>query len=137
MNVNEVPQDPKNFKGAENMRKLIYATDKDGKYTGINSLGWEAENAATKQAWDQAEEALADTEKKVRAGELSPIAYFMEKQLMDVSLLSKYMGKWKWTVQKHMKPSVFEKLDNDTLNKYAGIFNITVEELKNFGKEKQ
>ncbi len=134
MDVNEVPQDPKNFKGAENLKKLMYATDKDGKYTGVVSSGWEAENAATKQAWDDVDENLAKTEAQVRAGELSPIAYYMEKNLMELSLLAKYVGKWQWQVKRHFKPSVFNNMDATLLQKYADVFNITTEELKSFGK---
>lgn len=134
MDINEVPQDPKNFKGAEKMKKLMYATGKDGKYTGITSSGWEAENEATKQAWDEMDQALAVTEKKVKAGELSPIAYYMDKNLMDIALLAKYAGKWQWQVKRHFKPAVFNKMDTSLLQKYADIFNISVEELRNFGK---
>jgi hypothetical protein len=136
MNVNEVPQDPKNFKEGGKMRKLVYAVDIEGNYTGVNSVGWDAENEALKQAWDAVDETLADTEEKVRNGKLSPIAYFMQKNLMDVSLLCRYIGKWKWQVRRHMKPGVFKKLDAKLLQAYAGIFNVTVEELKKFGKDK-
>lgn len=134
MDINEVPQDPKNFKGAENIRKLLYATGKDGKYTGVNSAGWDAENFALRQAWDDVEQTLAETETKIKAGELSPIPYFMQKCLMDIAILSKYVGKWQWQVKRHFKPSVFSKLDETTLQKYADVFNITIAELKNFGK---
>ena len=134
MNVNEVPQDPKDFKGGDKLRKLMYATDKDGNYTGIVSSGWDAENFAMKQAWDDVDETLADTEAQVRAGAVSPIAYFMQKNLMDLALLAKYVGKWQWQVKRHMKPSVFNKMDNALLQKYADVFRITIEELKGFGK---
>lgn len=134
MKVNEVPQDPKNFKQGEKIRKLMYATDKDGKYTGVNSAGWEAENFALRQAWDEVETTLAETEEKVKAGELSPIAWYMQKMLMDITLLSKYVGKWEWQVKRHMKPSVFKSLKPETLQKYASVFNITVDELTGFGK---
>lgn len=134
MKVNEVPQDPKDFKGADDARKLVYAVDKDGKYTGVNSAGWDAENTATRQVWDDVDEALAETLVQVKAGTISPIAYFMQKSLMDVGLLAKYMGKWKWTIKRHMKPEVFRKLSPDTLSKYASVFNITVNELTTFGK---
>jgi len=53
---------------------------------------------------------------------------------MDVALLAKYAGKWQWQVRRHMKPEVFAKLSPDLLQRYAGIFNITAEELKNYGK---
>lgn len=134
MDVNEVPQDPKNFKGAENLKKLMYATDKDGKYTGVVSSGWEAENEATKQAWDDVDENLVKAEAQVKAGEVSPIAYFMQKNLMELSLLAKYVGKWQWQVKRHFQPSVFNKMDASLLQKYADVFSITTEELKNFGK---
>ena len=134
MKIDEVPQDPKDFKGGDKLRKLMYATDKDGNYTGIPSSGWEAENEATKQAWDDVDETLADTEKRVKAGELSPVAYYMQKNLMDVALLAKYAGKWQWQVKRHFNPSVFNKMNEAMLQKYADIFSISVDELKNFGK---
>lgn len=134
MKINEVPQDERDFKGGEKLKKLVYAVGKDGKYTGVNSAGWEAENYAMRQAWDAVDEALAETEAKVKEGNLSPIAYYMQKSLMDMALLAKYVGKWKWQVKRHMKPAVFNKLSNSLIEKYAEVFNITPEELKNFGK---
>ena len=65
---------------------------------------------------------------------LSPIPYFMQKNLMDIALLARYIGKWQWQVKRHFKTSVFKKLDNGVLDKYATIFNVTTDELINFGK---
>lgn len=134
MDINEVPQDPKDFKEGDKLKKLVYAVGKDGKYTGITSAGWDVENFALKQAWDDVDQALAETAEKVKAGELSPIAFFMQKNLMDISLLSKYVGKWQWQVNRHMKPAVFDTLKPELLQKYAAVFNITTDELVNFGK---
>ena len=134
MDINEVPQDPKNFKEGDKLRKKMYATDKEGKYTGVVSAGWEVENYAMKQAWDAVEEELEEIKQKISNGEMSPLMYFMKKCLMDISLLAKYVGKWQWQVRRHMKPSVFGKLDNEMLKRYADVFNITVEELIAFGK---
>ena len=134
MKVNEVPQDPKDFKGADKVKKLVYAVDKDGKYTGVNSAGWEAENTATRQVWDDVDANLAEAEAQVKAGELSPIAYYMQKSLMDTAILARYVGKWQWQVKRHMKPAVFNKLSQKMIKKYASVFNITVDELLSFGK---
>jgi hypothetical protein len=133
MQLDEVPQDGLEYKERNKLRKLLYATDKDGHYTGIPSVGWEAENIATKGAWDEVSEALKETEVAVKAGQLSPIAYFMQKCLMDVAILASYVGRWQWTVKRHMKPSVFAKLSASTLAKYAEVFNISMDELKSFG----
>ena len=135
MNVNEVPQDERDLKHEGKINKLMYAVDKDGNYTGVNSAGWEAENFALQQAWEDIDEGLVKVEQQVKAGTLSPIAYFMQKNLMDVALLASYTGKWQWQVKRHFKPSVFSSLSGDMLNTYARIFNITVEELVNFGKK--
>lgn len=134
MDINEVPQDALDYKGRDKMKKLMYAVGKDGKYTGVGSIGWDVENAATKQAWDVIEEELAITQQQVKDGLVSPIAYFMQKRLMDLSLLAKYVGKWQWQVKSHMKPTVFNKLSLKMLQRYATTFDITVEELTNFGK---
>ena len=134
MNVNEVPQDPRDGKHDGKIRKVIYAIGNDGKYTGVNSEGWEPENFAMKQAWDDIDEQLEQTEKKVRAGELSPVAYFMQKNLMDIALLARYAGKWQWQVKRHLRPEVFKKLAPAIIDAYVRIFNITKEELVNFGK---
>lgn len=134
MNIDEVPQDGLDYKGRSELRKLMYATGKDGKYTGVGSVGWDAENAATRQAWDEVEETLKETEEAVRAGKLSPIAFFMQKMLMDVPLLASYTGKWQWTIRRHLKPKVFAGLSNESLAVYAKVFNITVDELKHFAK---
>ncbi|MBS1584214.1 MAG: hypothetical protein JSS82_01505 [Bacteroidetes bacterium] len=137
MKVNEVPQDPKDFKEGDKIKKLVYAVDNEGNYTGVNSAGWEAENTATKQAWDEVEEDLRETELLVKQGKLSPIAWYMKKNLMDTALLAKYMGKWAWQVRRHFKPSVFRDLSPGLLQQYAAIFNITVDELKAFPAGKQ
>jgi len=59
----------------------------------------------------------------------------MMKKLMDVPLLAQYVGKWQWQVKRHLKPSVFRKLNDPMLQKYADVFGITVQELINYGKK--
>ena len=45
MEKNSVPQDPSPT--YEGQRKLLYAVDDKGQYTGVQSAGWEAETFAT------------------------------------------------------------------------------------------
>lgn len=134
MDVNEVPQESSDFKDRNKVRKLMYAVDRDGRYTGVNSAGWDPENAAMQQAWEEADERLAQVLQEVKAGRLSPVAYFMQKNLMDPALLGKYIGKWGWQVRRHLKPSVFEKLPVSLLQRYAQVFNVSIDELTHFGQ---
>lgn len=132
MKIEETPHDQEDFKGKSTLKKVLYVTQNDGSYTKINSEGWDVENMATRQAWDAVAEDLAETEKKVKEGILSPIAYYMQKSLMELSVLAKYMKKWKWQIKQHFKPEVFNKLKEKTLAEYAKVFDINIAQLKNF-----
>lgn len=129
MKKKDVPQDDENlFEGK--FKVVKYAVDDDGKYGTVGSSGWEPENAVLNQAWDEIRKKVAETKTKIDAGELSPLAYHMEKNIMDVGMLSQYMDISKRKVNKHLKPSGFNDLDQKTLKRYAEVFDITVEELK-------
>lgn len=133
MKKKDLPQDKKIIKGEDNtLRKVLYVTNDSGNYESAQSDGWEAENYAMSQAWEDIDEKIAETRQRVLNGETSPIEYFMLKNLMDINILSGYIGRWNWIVKRHMKPNGFKKLSKKTLKRYANIFNITVEELTNF-----
>jgi len=133
MKKDEVPQDKKIIHGEDNsLVKVLYVTGNDGKYETTKYEGWDAENLAMSQAWDDIDERIGQTRQKVLDGELSPIAYYMEKSLMDLSTLAQYTGFWKFFVKKHLQPASFKKLSAKKLQRYASVFNITVEELTHF-----
>ena len=90
----------------------------------------EPENVVLNQAWDEINKKVEETKKKIEEGELSPLAYHMEKNIMDEGMLSQYMDISKRKVAKHLEPSGFSSLDAKTLEKYAEVFDISVEELK-------
>ncbi len=126
MKAKEVPQDDADMMRGK-WKDPIYTLDEDGNYTTSYSLGWEVKNAVMQQAWDNINEKVEETKRKVINGKLSPVAYYMEKNIMDVSLLAKYMGLWRWTVKKHLKPKHFNKLPQEIIEQYADIFNIAPE----------
>lgn len=130
MKKEDVPQDPSALVGVT--RDVCYVKDKDGKYTTDLSIGWDVKKQALDNAWDDIKERVEEAAQQVKNGEISPIFYFMEKKLMDLTLLSGYTGFWKWTIKRHFKPSVFKSLSESKLNTYAKAFDISVEELKNF-----
>jgi len=127
MKEKEVPQDEALFDG---MSEVCYAVDESGRYVLAESAGWEPANIANVQAWEvircQIEAVLA----KVRAGELSPLAYHMARHQMDAKLMSGYVRLFGWQVRRHMKPGPFGKLQPERLARYAGVFKISVEEFR-------
>ena len=131
MKKDEVPQDEGNL-SKNNVRELLYATDEHGNYTTALSKGWEPKSIALSNAMNDISERMESAKAEILAGNSSPIAYFMEASKMDIGILASYVGIWKWRVKRHFKPSVFSKLSDKTLQKYADAFGIGIEELKNF-----
>lgn len=129
MKKKDVPQDDENlFEGK--FKVVKYAVDDDGNYGTVGSTGWEPENVVLNQAWDEINKKVEETKNKIDAGELSTLAYHMEKNIMDVGMLSQYMDISKRKVSRHLEASGFAELDTKTLEKYAEVFDISVEELK-------
>lgn len=129
MKKEDVPQDDANM--MEGSRESCYAVDENGNYTTVKSVGWEPKNIVMQDAWDTVNERIEEVKQLVIDGELSPIAYYMEKNLMDTKILASYVGIWRFVVKKHLKMKGFNKLTDKVLNKYADTFDITLETLKN------
>ena len=130
MRIQEVPQDKKQFKNEEvELRKILYVTNDKGEYTQTPSYGWETENLALEQVWEELTESIEKERLNVINGVSSPIAYYMLKNRMDIAVLASYVGKWQWQVKRHMKPDIFKSLSEKTLSKYAEVFNISTTEL--------
>jgi hypothetical protein len=128
MKIDEVPQDEAFLKEGK-IRDVCYVTDKDGHYTRALSKGWTPKNDAIKLAWNEIFGHAEETRLKVLDGKLSPIALYMELNIMDLAILANYMELPKWKVRRHLKMKRFKKLSNEMLSKYAEILNITATEL--------
>lgn len=110
--------------------EIVYAVDESGKYTTELSNGWEVKSSALEVAWKDVEQRIEAARLKVMNREASPILFFMELRVMDVPIVAAYTGFWKWQVKKHLKYTVFEKLSASKLEKYAALFEVSMEELK-------
>jgi hypothetical protein len=129
MKKDDVPQDDENlFEGK--FKVVKYAVDDAGNYGTVGSVGWEPENTVLNQAWDEINKKVEAVKAKVEAGELSPISYHMEKNIMDIAMLGQYMDLSKRKVAAHMEPIGFNQLDEKTLSRYAEVFDITVGQLR-------
>ena len=118
----------------QNNRELFYFFDKE-KNCYIRKVAYQCETnqVIIKQGWDALEERIEGIKEQVIAGKLSPLAYYMEKNQMDILMLSQYSGIRKWRVKKHLIPKGFKKLSDHDLDKYSKALNISYEELKNPG----
>ena len=130
MKKEEVPQD--NGPLSKSTKEVCYVKNDIGNFEPVLSTGWEVKSAALDSAWDEVNRRVEDARKEVADGNMSPIYYFMELKLMDAGILAAYTNFWAFNVKRHWQPKVFNKLSKRRLNKYAEVFEISVEELKNF-----
>ena len=131
MKESELPQE----KGAlQDFTELCYVTDDEGNYTTLSSSGWEVKSTALEASLSRLQEQIDEAKADVLAGRKSPIVYYMLLNRMDWAVLADAMHRWQWVIKRHAKPSVFKKLSSKTLQKYAEVFDITVEELYELNK---
>lgn len=128
MKTNEVPQDKSHLESVS--REVYYAVDENGEYKKALSSGWDVKTIALENTLEEIERRVDDAKKRVLENKTSPVEYYMELHKMDIPVLASYTGIWKWRLKRHFKPSVFKKLSQKTLQKYADVFEITITELK-------
>ena len=128
MKKEEVPQD----QGALGRitKEVCYATDKEGKYTTELSQGWDVKTSALDAAWQDIAERVEAARIRVLKKEVSPLLYFMELKLMDVKVVAAYSGFRRWQVRRHLRPAVFKQLSDQRLQRYAAVFEVSVDDLK-------
>jgi len=128
MKKEDVPQDLSSL--GKITKEVCYATDESGKYVKELSRGWDVKITALDAAWGDIEIRMAAAKEKVLNKEASSLLFFMERALMDITILAGYTGFWKWQIKRHLKPGVFENLPDKKLQRYADVFNVSIGNLK-------
>ena len=128
MEKDAVPQDASPTYGG--LRKLLYAVDDQGKYTGVQSSGWEVESFSTELAVSEFDRRRDDAWQRAHDGKASALEYHMYRNRMDFDTLVMVSGIWRWRVRRHFEPQVYAKLSRKVLTRYAEALNVSVTELK-------
>ncbi len=128
MDVDAVPQEGNRTMGG--YRRGMYARDKDGHIVMVASRGGEVDETVTLQALGRIHELAEEARTRVLAGESSPLEYWMYARRLDLSQLSQVTGFWQWRIRRHFRPKIFAALSTKTLDQYASVMGIPVEQLK-------
>ena len=127
MDINEIPQDDsKIFRG---QKKVIYATQ-NGHYKTGTTTGWDMEAFVIEQAVEEFNQLTNEALDAVKRGEKSPLFYYMYRYRFDLPSLAQATGFWQWQIKRHFKPSVFAKLSDKVLSRYAEVFGVSILELQ-------
>ena len=126
MKLEEVPQDA--GMGGE-LSEVCYAVDDRGRYVIAPSLGWGPKNVANSQAWQVVEQRALEALARVRAGQASPVFFYMTRHQMSLGLLARYVGLFRWRVRRHLTPKGYAKMSVVHRKRYADLFEIAVDDL--------
>jgi len=113
------------------MQKVMYTKDSSGDFIREN-YGSNIEEFATKTAVDEYELLEKESLDNISKGISSPISFFMYKNRMDLPTLSSMVGMFQFRVKRHLQMKHFKKLNEKVLSKYAEVFSISIEELRDF-----
>lgn len=128
MRSKQVPQDDSQTYGGH--KKLLYAVGENGHYQEAQSSGWQVESYATQMAVDDMQLQTEEMARRVRKGEVAPLAYYMLKRRLDIPTMAQMTGFFQWQVKRHMKPAVFKKLTDKKLQRYCQIMAISIESIR-------
>lgn len=128
MEKDAVPQD--NAASYAGLRKLVYAVDRNGKYLGVPSTGWEPEAFATQTAVSELDRLRRDAWQRARDGETSALEFHMYRNRMEPDTLSATTGIWRWRIRRHLDPQRFARLSERMLTRYADAMGISIAELR-------
>jgi hypothetical protein len=123
-----VPQDDSPTYGG--LRKLLYAVDESGQYTGVPSSGWEAESFATELAVVELQRLTLEAWQRASRGEVSPLEYHMYRRRMDLDTLVRVSGLWRWRIRRHFRSRDCAGVSERAMARYAEALGITVAELR-------
>jgi hypothetical protein len=112
-------------------RELFYFYEEGGNYEKKVGYHPDGSRIILQQAWDLFNERIEEAKQKALAGKVSPVVYYMEKTLVSPLDLSMHTGISLWRVKRHFKPRVFKRLNDKTLAKYAEVFKVSIDQLKN------
>lgn len=129
MKKSEVPNDPNSPIAKLAGKEVCYALDEDGNYVKVESSGWEVKSESLYNTFEEIESLLEEIKEKIKHQELSPIAYWMEKKLMDFTVLKAYTGIAKWRIKRHLKFKHYRNLSPQLKTKYANAFEINIKQL--------
>jgi SAM-dependent methyltransferase len=127
MKKDQVPQDASPF---DLFALGFYAVDEKGNFDIVSSVGWQATNEGWGDRLKIERDGYQQVRERVERGEMSPLYYHMTVRRFTPGLLASYVGLWGFQVKRHLKPKVWAKLSPGIYERYARLFQITVEELK-------
>ena len=103
----------------------------EGEYALVSGPGWQPLNVVNRQAWLEIEKSIVASKEKISSGRVSCLHYYMTANQMDISLLARYTNQSRLKIRLHLIPLFYRHLGPKALLKYADLFQVSQDDLKN------
>ncbi|TKB10803.1 hypothetical protein [Desulforhopalus sp. IMCC35007] len=124
--LNEIPES--DITGA--VKVVSYVANKNGNQELVQGSMWSPVDVVNHQAWLEIDKHIGASKKKVAAGRVSCLHYYMTANQMDTSLLASYTRQPRWLVCLHLFPFFFRRLGAKSLKKYGEVFKVSPDDLR-------
>ena len=114
---------------ADGLNIISYIADNDGSQKRVSCPVWQPVNIVNRQAWREIERKIEISKRKIAAGKVSCLHYYLTANQMDSGLLAGYTGQSRWRVWLHIFPFFFHRLGPATINRYAEVFKVSAADL--------
>lgn len=114
----------------DGQQTVSYVADDSGRPTLAPGSIWQPVAEANRQAWQEIDRKTAAARALVTGGRVSCLHYYMTANQMDLGLLAGSTGQARWRVWLHLRPWGFRRLARRTLERYAALFQVRVEDLR-------
>ncbi len=125
----EITEQPADNGITAGLKIVSYSVNSKGEYELVPGLGWQPVNVVNRQAWQEIEKNIASSREKIAAGRVSCLHYYMTANQMDIGLLARYTRQSRWLVSLHLVPFIFNRMRPKTLQKYAELFQVPLDDL--------
>ncbi len=105
---------------------IYYAEKDDGTYGPFQTGDYMAGNYIDDHLYKLTGNLYKSLTEQLKNGEISPIYFFMNIEMLTVPELASRVGISKRSLKKHLSPEGFKKLNISKLKRYADILNIKV-----------
>jgi len=114
---------------ADGLTIVSYIAGNDGSQKLVSCPVWDPVNIVNRQAWLEIESRVEISKRKIAAGKVSCLHYYMTANQMNSGLLAEYTGLARWRVRLHIIPFFFDRLGADILDRYAEVFKVSAADL--------
>jgi hypothetical protein len=117
------------FVDCPEQQMILYVEKEDGQFGPMQTGSYITKNYID-DYFTKRNNLIQSLREQINRGDISPVKFFMVLEDLTPKELSARTKIPMRKIRKHLLPLSFEKLSNELLERYATVFNVTIEQLQ-------